>query len=560
MLHMSLPRLLFVCLITVRLVAQTPSFKNPILPGGYPDPSICYADGVFYLANSTFEYFPGLPIHQSMDLVNWELIGYGLDRAEQVMTDVNLRDVQSDGGIHAPTLRYHDGLFYLITTNVYHHPETQTTDFVNFILTATHPAGPWSNPHVLHGAPGIDPDIFFDDDGRVWYVGTHSPENPSFPGEGEIWLQEIDLNTWSLIGERHFLWRGACGGVWVEGPHLYKRKGRYYLMVAEGGTSFNHAVMMAVSDTIVGPYIPNDRNPIFTSRHLSYDHWAHSTGHADLIQLPDDRWYMVMLGIRGDEQRKSNMGRETFLAPVAWEEEPFWWKNPKYEWPVVSPESGRIEQEYPSPFLSIQHTKEVTFRDEFDASTLDIAWNFRRVPVSKFHSLTAKKGHLRIYTQPMELKDRASASFVGIRQTESHFSYETSMRFNPKTNGSEAGIALVQKDHKYVSLTLQRQGDSHHIQLFCLQPNQEPLKLAERALPKYSGALQLKIISDAQGYSYYYALKDSEYQLLLTTGSDLVLSESYTGTYLGLYSTSHGISTKDFADYDFVYYQGLAKD
>ena len=173
---------------------QNTIFKNPIIPGGYPDPSICKVGDTFYIVNSTFEYFPGLPIHKSKDLINWELIGHGLHRPEQCTGEVNLVDVQSDGGIHAPTIRYNNGTFYIITTNVYYNEDSKTTDFVNFIITAQNPEGPWSEPHVLDGAPGIDPDIFFDEDGKVWYVGTHAPENPNFEGEGEIWLQEIDLN------------------------------------------------------------------------------------------------------------------------------------------------------------------------------------------------------------------------------------------------------------------------------------------------------------------------------------------------------------------------------
>ncbi|MFY0672764.1 MAG: glycoside hydrolase family 43 protein [Bacteroidia bacterium] len=254
--------------ITNKTFSQENTFTNPILPGSHPDPSICFDGEYFYIVNSTFEIYPGLPIHKSKDLINWELIGYGLHRESQCSGAVNLVDVQSDGGIHAPTIRYNNGLFHIITTNVYYNEETKKTDFVNFIITAENAAGPWSEPHVLEGAPGIDPDIFFDDDGKVWYVGTHSPDNPNFSGEGEIWLQQIDLENWRLVGERSYLWRGACGGVWAEGPHMYKRNGFYYLMIAEGGTSFNHAVMIAVSDNIKGPFISNDRNPIFTTRHL----------------------------------------------------------------------------------------------------------------------------------------------------------------------------------------------------------------------------------------------------------------------------------------------------
>ena len=181
--------LLVTTLLSGMSVAEE-TFTNPILRGAYPDPSICRDGDEYLVVNSTFEYFPGLPIHRSKDLVNWELIGYGLHREEQASGAVNLVDVQSNGGIHAPTIRCRDGKYYIITTNVYQPPgEGAQTQFVNFVITADDPEGPWSMPHVLEGAPGIDPDIFFDDDGRAWYVGTHSPDKPNFPGEGEIFIR-----------------------------------------------------------------------------------------------------------------------------------------------------------------------------------------------------------------------------------------------------------------------------------------------------------------------------------------------------------------------------------
>ena len=408
-------RLLVILFFTYLLEAKENLYINPILPGSYPDPSICKVGDEFFIVNSSFEYFPGLPIHKSKDLINWELIGYGLHRKNQCNQKVNLVDVQSNGGIHAPTIRYHNGLFYIITTNVYYNEIEKTTDFVNFIITSEDAGGPWSDPYVIEGAPGIDPDIFFDDDGRIWYVGTHSPEKPNFAGEGEIWLQELDIINWKLKGERYLLWRGACGGVWAEGPHMYKKDGRYYLMIAEGGTSFNHAVMVAVSDKITGPFIPNERNPILSSRHLSYDNWVHSTGHGDLIELSDGRWYMVALGIRGDEQNGSNMGRETFLAPVKWEREPFDWKEIKYLWPVVSPNTGRIERFNETPFKNTKQYQSLNFMDDFDQNVLSLEWNFRQVPLPNNYSLKANSGHLRVYASPNIIKERGRSNFIGFR-------------------------------------------------------------------------------------------------------------------------------------------------
>jgi len=535
------------------------TFRNPILPGGYPDPSICKVGDTFYLVNSTFEYFPGLPIHKSTDLINWELIGYGLHRPSQATGVVNLVDIQSDGGIHAPTIRYNKGTFYIITTNVYYHEETNTTDFVNFIITAENPEGPWSEPHVLEGAPGIDPDIFFDDDGSVWYVGTHNPENPSFEGEGEIWLQQIDLENWKLTGERHFLWRGACGGVWVEGPHMYKRNGYYYLLVAEGGTSYNHAVMIAVSDQITGPFTSNERNPIFSTRHLSYDNWVHSTGHADLIELNDGRWYMVALGIRGDVDRGSNMGRETHLLPVQWEREPFEWKEVRYEWPVIAPQTGKVERYTPVPFEGTSQKRNTSFTDHFTDDKLNLAWNFRRVPLDNSYSLIAKKGVLRIYNEPNTIQERGRASLMGFRQTESDFEYQAKMSFEPKSNNSEAGISLFQKDNNYLNLTIKKEDNKHFMLLTLAMPNEKPIVLKKEELVHYMNEMTFKVTSKQQEYKFYYAIGDGDFKLFKTTKANHILSKKYTGAYLGIYATANGIKTKDYADFDWVSYQGLQK-
>ena len=539
--------------------SQNATFTNPILQGGYPDPSICKVGDTFYIVNSSFEYFPGLPIHKSKDLINWELIGYGLHRKEQCEKEVNLIDIQSDGGIHAPTIRHHKGTFYIITTNVYYNEKEKTTDFINFIITAKNPEGPWSEPHVLDGAPGIDPDIFFDEDGKVWYVGTHSPENPNFDGEGEIWLQEIDLENWRLIGERYFLWRGACGGVWVEGPHMYKKDNRYYLMVAEGGTSFNHAVMIAVSESIKGPYISNERNPILSTRHLSYDNWVHSTGHADLIELDDGRWYMVALGIRGDEDRGSNMGRETHLVPVQWEREPFWWKEKKYEWPVVAPQTGRVERTTQVPFQGTSQKRKLLFHDNFDGSDLNLQWNFRRVPLDNVYSIKASEGNLRLFLKPEVIRERGRASLMGFRQSESDFQYEAKMNFEPKSNNSEAGISLFQKDNNYFTFTLIKKDNKNIIQLKLTEPNKNPQLISEKNIPNYNGEIIFQVKSEYNSYSFYYALNGSEFQFLEKTRSNHILSKKYTGAYLGIYATSNGTKSKEYADFDWVSYKGFEK-
>ncbi|MGA1582682.1 MAG: glycoside hydrolase family 43 protein [Saprospiraceae bacterium] len=528
---------------------QSQSYTNPVLRGSYPDPSICRAGDTFYMANSSFEYFPGLPIHRSTDLVNWELVGYGLHRPEQVSGEVNLRDVQSDGGIHAPSLRYHDGTFYLITTNVYHHPETGVTDFVNFVLTAATPSGPWSEPHIIEGAPGIDPDLFFDEDGSVWYVGNQMPENPNFEGEGEIWIQRLDLESWRLIGERSLLWRGACGGVWAEGPHLYKIMGLYYLMIAEGGTSFNHAVMIACSEDIRGPYVPNDRNPILTSRHVSYDHWVNSTGHGDLIEIADGRWYMVALGIRGEVNRRSNMGRETLLLPVSWEYEPYEWKSPRYWWPVVSPATGKAEASYLLPFPGqpqrLQHT---VFEDHFTSAVLHPEWNFRRVPAAGTWALHPERGALRLFALPTTPQDRGRAALVGIRQQETAFNFSAEFTFEHLRSGAEAGIGVVQKDNAWFLLTIARVDSGAEIHLTRHLPG-TPDELVYSSPIYQSDSVQLSIEATKSGYTCILMEKDGTPRILCTLPSDILLSRGYTGAYLMLYCSGKGQENGGYAEF-----------
>lgn len=551
-----------VCVAAIPLdaFALTATFRNPILRGGYPDPSITRVGDDYYIVNSTFEYFPGLPVHHSTDLVNWELAGYGIQDPDFYRDAVNLVDVQSNGGIHAPSIRWHDGLFYIITTNVYNPGAGQPTRMVNFIITAEDVAGPWSEPVVIEGAPGIDPDIFFDDDGRVWYVGNHGPPDPEFAGQGEIWLQELDPENLQLIGERHFLWRGACDGTWAEGPHIYKRDGRYYLLIAEGGTSYNHAVMIAVSDDITGPYISNDRNPILTSRNLSYSNWVHSTGHADMVELADGRWYMVALGKRSDEQGDSNMGRESHLVPVAWEREPFPWKEVKYEWPVVAPETGRVERFTPLPFEGALQHRNDAFTDDFDTGTLDLQWNFRRVPMPGIYSLAERPGHLRLYAHPNVIAERGRAALMGVRQQESDFEYSARMAFSPQQDNVEAGVSLFQKDRNYLNFTVLRRGEENVLRLLLAEDRQEPNTVEERVLEGYEGEIVFRVVSKDSRYVYEYSLdRGNSFARFAETDAARLLSMGYTGAYLGVYSSGNGTDSGEYADFDWVRYKGYER-
>jgi alpha-N-arabinofuranosidase len=298
---------------------------NPVLPGTYPDPSICRVGDEYFLVTSTFEYFPGLPVFRSTDLLRWEQVGHALDRRDQL----DLSTVPSSGGLFAPTIRHYDGTFYLVCTLVGGEGRRG-----NFILTATDAAGPWSAPTWLADAEGIDPSLYFDArTGRCWYTGTRLSPSPDWPEQTEVWLRELDLASMALIGDEHIIWNGALiGAVWAEGPHLYRRGEHYYLLASEGGTEFNHAISVARATAITGPYAGSPANPVLTHRNMGHRHPVANVGHADLVETADGEWAAVLLASRPYGGYHANLGRETFAVAVEWED----------DWPVFAPGVGQL--------------------------------------------------------------------------------------------------------------------------------------------------------------------------------------------------------------------------
>ncbi len=525
-------------------------FSNPIIPGFAPDPSIVRVDGDFYLINSTFEYFPGIPIYHSTDLVKWALLSYALTDP----TQVDLGRIKSSDGIHASTIRYDDGTFYIVTTN------NVDGNMANFIVTATDPRGPWSAPNVLDGAPGIDPSLFFDDDGRVWYVGNHVPPDPEFPGQAEIWLQEVDIEAMALIGERYYLWRGCCGGVWAEGPHIYKKDGYYYLLISEGGTAYEHALSVAISKDITGPYRNNPRNPVLSHRQLSYDYPITGVGHADLVELADGRWYAVALGWRLVDGIHGILGRETFLLPVTWETEPYAWKAERLTFPVFSPSTGRVELQYPLPFAGTAIKGKGGFFDSFDGESLDLEWNFRRAPRRPFYDLGNRPGFLRLDLQAGAIGERQQYSFVGIRQRHFEFDVVTKMVFDPGAE-EEAGLIAIQNDRSAFLMTMAAGSEGNVIRLTQSQ-NGKPQMLAD--LPFDGDTVYMRITGDYLSFDFQISADGESWTSVAAEVDVTALSPAviggynYTGVYLGLYATSNGTKTVNHADFDFFSYEPTA--
>lgn len=516
------------------------TFRNPILTGYYPDPSICRVGEDFYLVVSTFEYFPGLPLLHSRDLVHWQQIGHVLDRPSQLPLD----GIRPSGGLYAPTIRHHAGVFYVINTLV-----DGATRSGNFIVTATDPTGSWSEPYWLEGAAGFDPSLFFDDDGKAWYTGTRLKAGSDFAqGQTEIWLQELDLANMCLTGEQVVIWDGAVkNAVWSEAPHLYKIDGRYYLITAEGGTAHHHAVIVARSAAITGPYEGNRGNPIMTHRQLGLDYPIVGTGHGDLVQTQNGEWWMVLLAMRPYGGYFYNLGRETFLAPVRWEE----------GWPIVSPGTGRVEFTYPAPDLPEHDWPTVPTRDDFDQATLAPGWFFLRTPREDFWSLSDRSGWLRLRCRPQHLAERVNPSFVGRRQQHIHFSAQALLEFTPQTQDECAGLVL-------------RQNEDFHFRFVVTLADQPVVRVIKRAAgveevlaerPIGAGRCYLKIEAHEQAYTFYAATEPDQWQVVAGQVDGRILSTPVAGGFVGaviaLYASGNGQISTNVADFDWFEYVGL---
>lgn len=410
--------------------------QNPILPGFYPDPSICRVGEDYFLAASSFAYAPGVPLFHSKDLASWRSIGHALTRREQLP----LAGAELSEGIYAPCLRHHKGVFYLATTNLRHGG--------NFYVTAEHPGGPWSDPVWLPDAPGIDPSLFFEGD-RCWYVGQREKEGAAYFGDCEIWCRALDLATGRLTGETAVLWDGALKrAFWPEGPRLYKREGWYYLLIAEGGTGYEHSVCAARSERITGPYQPCPRNPVFTHRHLGRAFPVQNTGHGDLVQTQNGDWYMVLLATR-PLAGCAELGRETFLARVEWED----------GWPVINPGAGRLLREQPVRLPGAPCPAPSPCPGWRERLARDAV--FFRYPADDLFALEAD-GRLALRTQPNSLCSPEPGGYIGVRLLSREFAASAAVAFDPRDR-QEAGLLYLYNAGNHLRLTIRRGGQGREV-------------------------------------------------------------------------------------------------
>ncbi len=507
-------------------------FNNPILPGYHPDPSICRVGDEYYMVNSSFEWWPCMPIHRSRDLVNWELVGYGrVDPAK-----LPVREGTGDsGGIFAVTIRHHDGLFYLITTMI--------GGKGNFYITTADPTGEWSDP-VWLGSEGIDPSLFWDEDGKCYYVGHGHPDNP-FRGAGHCcsWVQELDTKAGKLVGKKVDISEGhAINASYAEGPHIYKKDGKYVLTVAEGGTGFTHSITQHYSDNIFGPYTPSHINPIITHRHLGADSHFQSIGHTDIVETQNGDWYMVALGTR-NYGGHTYLARETFLTPMKWE---YIYGQLSM---VVNPGVGRVLEADKRPNLPWSPVPAVPIRDEFDGEELALKWNMLRSPLEKWYTLD--KGELTLNLRPQTASEFVNPSLLAQRIQSINFTASTRMELKSKKDNEQAGIVLYRGTTSYA--TFAKRGDKIVV---LVKMGDEIEEIASVDAPK--GEVILTVKADNETLSFFYGEPDEPLTRIDATAPLRVISSGkggqFNGPMVGVYATSNGEKSRAKATFKWFDY------
>ena len=500
-------------------------YRNPVLAGFHPDPSLARVGEDFYLVTSTFAWFPGIPVFHSRDLVNWRQIGNAIDRPGML----NFEGLTLSRGVFAPAIEYHDGTFYILNTCV--------DCGGNFVITATDPAGPWSAPVWLPTVEGIDPSLFFDDDGSAWLINNRAPAGPAlYDGHRALWIERFDPVGLRMLGNPKMIVDGGIDlskkPVWIEGPHIYKRNGKYYLSAAEGGTSVNHSQVILRADRVDGPYVPAPAgaNPTLTQRDLPADRAnpVSAAGHADIVELPGGGFAATFLATRPYDYDKDyyNIGRETFLLPVDW----------SGEWPVI------LESGLPIPLVgqaplpqrpgAAPMTGSFTAREEFGRADLGPEWmTMRAAPY------TLDRGDLVLAPRGDGLGDLGKPAFVARRQQHNAASAETLLRFEP-AEGEMAGLAALQNDDYFLTIALVREGGRTLVRVSRRAGREDPrtgVTVAEAPI-EARGPVRLRLTIENGSYDFAYAT-GAEWTPLASnvdaTHLSTRIADGFVGTMIG---------------------------
>lgn len=512
--------LLTFCAFVLTTNAQsTGTYHNPIIPGYHPDPSAIRVGEDYWLVNSSFEYMPGVPIYHSRDMVNWELAGNVLTRDSQLP----LKGASSWLGIYAPTIRYHEGTYYMITTNV--------GNGGNFLVTATDPRGPWSEPLWLE-QQGIDPSLYFED-GKCYMVSN--PDNT-------IMLCEIDPQTGRQLTPSRALWRGT-GGRYPEGPHIYKVGDYYYLLISEGGTELAHKLTVARSRDIYGPYESNPNNPILTNCNMKGQSMQiQGTGHGDFVEDHLGQWWVVFLAYRNFGGSYHHLGRETFLAPVTWEN----------GWPVVNG-GNPIDTLMTAPLLPQKPVEKKAVRTVFTTTQFAPEWVHLQNPIADNYAV--KDGRL-LLTPHGSLTDNDQPTYLGRRQESPRVLVETAVSWLP-TQGKQprdrsergAGLSIYQIHDGHADFYTDGESVTVSVQLKSVGT-----KVFHQPFAKKHGTIKLRITSDGDMYHFLYSPGGGEhftelYQMNCSLLSTEVVG-GFTGVTIGMFAQGNGgQGSFDYFDY-----------
>lgn len=510
----------------ITLVQQ---YKNPIISGFHPDPSVCRVGDDYYLICSSFEYFPGIPLFHSKDLIHWEQIGHCITRNSQLTL---AKGFPNCTGIYAATIRYSNGIFYVITTNVTYGGK----DDGNFFVWTKDPYGEWSDP-VWIDLPGIDPSLLFDEDGKVYYTGTYR----------NIYLCEIDITTGKCIGEKKDIW-GGTGGNDPEGPHLYKINGWYYLMISEGGTELCHMITMARSKSIEGPYESCERNPVLTNRSKGLP--IKAVGHADLLQAHDGSWWAVCLGNRPISYPfRHQLGRETFLCPVKWD---------NTGWPVFG-NDGTIDLVMEAECLPEYKLSAPKGRDNFDSGLLDHCWNFIYNPKKELWSLSDHPGYLTLYGNEISLDETDCLAWIGRRQEHMECSVRTLLSFQPELEGEEAGLTIYMNNRHHYEIALTKK-DGIKCLIFRMrigslwkELNRIPFE-QEQVIMELKADKEFYYFNFSQNGESFAEIGKGEVQYLTTE-----VGGRFTGNYIAMYSSGNSAKCINPAKFDWFDYSYITE-
>ncbi|MBO9586592.1 MAG: glycoside hydrolase family 43 protein [Flavobacterium sp.] len=510
-------------------------FYSPILQGCYPDPAITRKGDDFYMVCSSFAMFPGVPIFHSKDLVNWTDLGGVLNN----VSEFNPHDTGISAGVYAPGITYnpHNDTFYMIVTAF-------TGGLGNIIVKTKDPKKGWGSPIKL-AFNGIDPSIFFDDNGKGYVVHNDAPDKGKelYNGHRVIKVWEYDLEKDQVIpGTDKIIVDGGVDlskkPIWIEAPHLYKKDNHYYLMCAEGGTGGNHSEVVFISDSPKGPFKPSSNNPILTQRYFPQNRpnkvdWA---GHADLVLGPDNKYYGVFLGIRPNEKDRVNAGRETFMLPVDWSgtfpvfENGLVPMGPKLKMP-----NGVVNKTGKEGFFP---NGNFTFTENFTSEKLDYRWIGLRGPREKFISVV-KKG-LQINPFPVNIKELKPTSTLFYRQQHNTFTFSTGLEYKPESENDLAGIVCLQNEQYNYVFGVTKKGKDTYVLLERTEKGQS--EIISSAKIEIKGTLRLQVKAEGDNYQFSYALNGVDFQNLGNPVSGDILSTNvaggFTGALIGLYATA----------------------